>query len=220
MLTVGAAAMPKLPPKDYRQAVEFPQQLTLSPIGVVRSPYTERHGTPRQSQLATTPADYQPAIARIELFPQVIPAIALKDLAGFDYLWVIAWLHLNQHWNPTVMPPRGPRVRRGTLATRAPHRPNPIGLSATRIRRVEGTTIHVEGIDFLDQTPVLDIKPYVPYCDAFPQARAGYVDQADQATAAEADIFGQAGHPLRSPTATDASPLATEATPDGMGNSL
>lgn len=189
--------MPKLPPKDYIESVDWPRSLTLQPIGWVRSPYTERHGTPRQSQLSTTPEDYEPAIARIELFPDVVPAIALKDLDGFDYLWVIAWLHLNQHWNPTVMPPRGPRVRRGTLATRAPHRPNPIGLSATRILKVEEHVIHVEGIDFLDRTPVLDIKPYVPYCDALPDASAGYVDEAEATTLAETDIFGQAGHPFR-----------------------
>ncbi len=189
--------MPKLPPKDYVKSVDWPHAVTLKPIGWVRSPYTERHGTPRQAQLSETPADYEPAIARIELFADVVPAIALKDLDGFDYLWVIAWLHLNQHWNPTVMPPRGPRVRRGTLATRAPHRPNPIGLSATRILHIENTVIHVEGIDFLDRTPVLDIKPYVPYCDAWPYAKAGYVDAAEAAITAETDIFGQAGHPLR-----------------------
>lgn len=187
--------MPKLPPKDYIQAVDFPQAITLKPIGVMRSPYTERHGTPRQSQLAHVPEGYQPAIAQIELFSDTIPPEALKDLEGFEYLWVITWLHLNRHWNPTVIPPRGPRIRRGTLATRAPHRPNPIGLSASRILRVEGLIIHVEGIDLLDQTPVLDIKPYVPYCDAFSDARSGYVDAAEKAIASEADIFGQTGHP-------------------------
>ncbi|NER81063.1 MAG: tRNA (N6-threonylcarbamoyladenosine(37)-N6)-methyltransferase TrmO [Leptolyngbya sp. SIO1D8] len=187
--------MPKLPPKNYIQSVEFPGEITLKPIGIVRSPYTERHGTPRQSQLSATPEDYEPAIARIELFPEVIPPEALKDLAGFEYLWVIAWLHLNKHWNPTVIPPRGPKIRRGTLATRAPHRPNPIGLSATRLLKVEGLTLHVSGIDLLDQTPVLDIKPYIPYCEAFPNARSGYVDVAEKATASESDIFGQAGHP-------------------------
>ncbi|MEL6319311.1 MAG: tRNA (N6-threonylcarbamoyladenosine(37)-N6)-methyltransferase TrmO [Cyanobacteria bacterium J06626_14] len=187
--------MPKLPPKDYVRAVDFPQEITLEPIGVVHSPYTERHGTPRQSQLTRVPEAYQPAIAQIELFPDIIPAEALKDLDGFEYIWLITWLHLNKHWNPTVMPPRGPRIRRGTLATRAPHRPNPLGLSATRILNVEGLTIHVEGIDLLDQTPVLDIKPYVPYCDAFPQARSGYVGAAEKATASESDIFGHSGHP-------------------------
>jgi tRNA-Thr(GGU) m(6)t(6)A37 methyltransferase TsaA len=191
--------MPKFPPKDYIQAVSFPAQVIMEPIGLVRSPYTERHGAPRQARLSQVPSDYQSAIATIELFPERIPDAALKDLEGFDYLWVITWLHLNHQWNPTVIPPRGPKVRRGTLATRAPHRPNPIGLSATRLIAVRDRTLHVEGIDLLDQTPVLDIKPYVTYCDAFPQARSGYVDEAEQAIATETDIFGQAGHPYKHP---------------------
>lgn len=182
--------MPKLPPKDYIQAVEFPSTVTLAPIGVVHSPYTERHGTPRQAQLRNVPPDYQPAIARIELFRDRIPPIALKDLDGFERIWVIAWLHLNENWNPTVLPPRGPKVRRGTLATRAPHRPNPIGLSAPRLRSIDGLTLYVEGIDLLDQTPVLDIKPYVTYCDAFPTAKCGYVDDLDAQGTQEVDIFG------------------------------
>jgi tRNA (Thr-GGU) A37 N-methylase len=66
---------------------------------------------------------------------------------------------------------------------------------------IEGLTISVEGIDLLNQTPVLDIKPYIPYCDAFPQARSGYVDEVEAAIAAETDIFGQAGHPFKDGTA-------------------
>jgi tRNA-Thr(GGU) m(6)t(6)A37 methyltransferase TsaA len=181
--------MPKLPPKDYIQVVSFPADITLQPIGVVHSPYTERHGTPRQAQLQSAPPDYLPAIAQIELFPHRVPAAALKDLETFDRIWVVAWLHLNHHWNPTVMPPRGPRIRRGTLATRAPHRPNPIGLSATRLLKVEGLCLHVEGIDLLDRTPVLDIKPYVAYCDAFPEAKCGYVNEMEEEH--EIDVFGQ-----------------------------
>ncbi|MEM8714406.1 MAG: tRNA (N6-threonylcarbamoyladenosine(37)-N6)-methyltransferase TrmO [Cyanobacteria bacterium P01_A01_bin.3] len=195
--------MPKLPPKDYIQAVEFPTSVSLTPIGRVRSPYTERHGTPRQSQLRNQPQTYQPASATIELFEEVVPAIALKDLDGFDWIWVIAWLHLNKNWNPTVTPPRGPRVRRGTLATRAPHRPNPIGLSAVRLLKVDGPVLHVEGIDLLDRTPILDIKPYVSYCDALPDAYCGYVSEMEREGEREADIFGQQGHPLRSQSAGD-----------------
>ncbi|MGK7905823.1 MAG: tRNA (N6-threonylcarbamoyladenosine(37)-N6)-methyltransferase TrmO [Synechococcus sp.] len=189
--------MPKLPPKDYSNVVDFPSQVSLTPIGIVRSPYTERHGTPRQSQLRSQPHNYQPAIATIKLFEDVVPAIALKDLEGFDRIWAISWLHLNKHWNPTVIPPRGPKVRRGTLATRAPHRPNPIGLSALRLLKVEGDTLHVEGIDLLDRTPILDIKPYVAYCDAFPEAYCGYVSDMDRQGDRESDIFGCQGHPLR-----------------------
>ncbi|WP_353259996.1 tRNA (N6-threonylcarbamoyladenosine(37)-N6)-methyltransferase TrmO [Prochlorothrix hollandica] len=184
--------MPKLPPKDYIDSVEFPQALTLQPIGIIHSPYKERHGTPRQSHLRSAPASYTPAIAQVELFPQRVPPIALQDLNGFDRIWLITWLHLNHHWNPTVKLPRGNlKVTHGTLATRAPHRPNPIGLSATRLLGVEGLTLTVEGIDLLDQTPVLDLKPYVTYCDAFPQARCGYVDTMEDHQSHETDVFGE-----------------------------
>jgi len=189
--------MPKLPPKDYIQATDFPESIAMHPIGVVHSPYTERHGTPRQATLQTVPEGYQPAIAHIELFPDIVPAIALKDLEGFDRIWVITWLHLNQHWNPTVQPPRGPKVKRGTLATRAPHRPNPIGLSAIQLIKIEGLTLTVAGVDLLDQTPVLDIKPYVTYCDAFPTAHCGYVSEMEAAQIKEEDILGQESDRLR-----------------------
>ena len=78
-----------------------------------------------------------------------------------------------------MRPPRGPRdARHGVFATRAPHRPNPLSLSALRVVAVDedALTVDVRGLDLLDGTPVLDLKPYVPYCDAFPDARAGWVD--------------------------------------------
>lgn len=190
--------MPKLPPKNYIQSADFPTSVSMQPIGVVRSPYTERHGTPRQSVLQSAPEDYQPAIAHIVLFPEVVPAIALKDIEGFERIWVMSWLHLNKHWNPTVQPPRGPKIKRGTLATRAPHRPNPIGLSALKLLDVHECTLTVEGIDLLDQTPVLDIKPYVTYCDAFPMAHCGYVSEMEQERCRELDIFGQGSDRIQS----------------------
>ena len=169
----------------------------MQPIGVVQSPYTERYGTPRQSTLQAVPEGYQPAIAHIELFPDVVPAIALKDIGGFERIWLITWLHLNESWNPTVQPPRGPKVKRGTLASRAPHRPNPIGLSAVKLVKVEKLRLTVEGIDLLDQTPVLDIKPYISYCDAFPDAHCGYVNEMEINNAKEEDILGQESDRLR-----------------------
>lgn len=173
--------MKPIPPKDYIDAVDFPEQVTLQPIGVVRSPYRERHGTPRQATVVRGTKGEAPQQGRLELFEDVVPARALGTIEEFDYVWVIAWLHLNKHWNPTVVPPRGPRVRRGVLATRAPHRPNQLGLSALRIVRREGHVLVVEGLDLLDGTPILDIKPYVVYADAFPEARSGWVDQLDEA---------------------------------------
>jgi tRNA-Thr(GGU) m(6)t(6)A37 methyltransferase TsaA len=148
----------------------------MTPIGVVRSPYAVRHGTPQQAALDDAEADAQLPEARIELFPDRIAAEALHDLEGMERIWVIAFLHLSQGFPVKVKPPRGEPVKRGLFSTRSPHRPNPIGLSAVRLVRVEGHVIHVRGIDLLDGTPVLDIKPYVPYADAFPDARAGWID--------------------------------------------
>ena len=166
------------PPKDYIQSVDFPHDIQLRAIGVVRSPYTERWGTPRQSTV-TTPQYQEPQEAILELFPNVVPTSALTDLETFSHVWVIAWLHLNKHWNPMVFPPRGPRKKRGTLATRAPHRPNQLGLSAAEIVRVEGPRVTVRGIDLLNGTPILDIKPYLPYADSFPDADIGWVKECE-----------------------------------------
>jgi tRNA-Thr(GGU) m(6)t(6)A37 methyltransferase TsaA len=156
------------------------QPVTCRPIGLVRSPFTERFGTPRQATVTAGLADEAPAEARLELFPDVVPPEALRDLEGFAWIWVISWLHLNQGWRPLVVPTRGPRVKRGVFATRSPHRPNLIGLSACRVLAVEGCTVRVLGVDLLDGTPILDLKPYVPYADAFPDARAGWLDALDQ----------------------------------------
>jgi tRNA-Thr(GGU) m(6)t(6)A37 methyltransferase TsaA len=150
----------------------YPQgPFALSPIGYVRSPYQRRFGTPQQSSAADSDED-----AVLELIPTLIPAAALADLEGMEHLWVLSWLHRGGTWSPQVMPPRGPRVRRGLFATRSPDRPNPIGLSAVRLIRVEGCDLHVKGIDLIDGTPILDLKPYVPYADAFPQSKAGWID--------------------------------------------
>lgn len=171
--------MKPIDPKDYIDAVPVPKQVELVTIGYVRSPYRERFGTPRQATVGDPGGGDTVQDGILEIDPDVVPAKALKDLAGFDYVWVIAWLHLNRHWRPQVKPPRGPREARGVLATRAPHRPNPIGLSACQVLGVEGNKVHVRGLDLLDETPILDIKPYVPYADAFPFASAGWVDAID-----------------------------------------
>ena len=168
-----------VPPKDYVDAVPFPEQVVAQTIGRVCSPYRERHGTPRQAVVVAGTKGDMAQEARVELELDKVPAAAIDGLAGFDYVWLITWLHLNDRWNATVVPPRGPKVRRGVLSTRAPHRPNPIGLTAARLVRVEGHVLFLEGIDLLDGTPVLDVKPYVPYCDAFPSARSGWLDDIE-----------------------------------------
>ena len=163
-----------IPPKSYTGDASFPAQLELTPIGIVRSPHKERHGTPRQASLPAK-AELRPQEqATIELFDTVLSRDAVADLDDFEYIWVITFLHLNHGWRNKVKPP-GESRSRGLLSTRAPHRPNPIGLSAARLLSVDGLSLTVERIDVLDGTPVLDIKPYVPYADAFPEATAGWV---------------------------------------------
>lgn len=146
--------------------------ITLTPIGWVSSPYARRFGTPQQASAIDSDAE---AVLRLD--PQLIPELALRDLLGVERIWVLSLLDRSGTWGPLVRPPRGPRAKRSLFATRSPDRPNPIGLSAVRLMRVEKTDLHVRGVDLLDGTPILDIKPYVPYADAFPSSRAGWIDE-------------------------------------------
>ena len=101
---------------------------------------------------------------------------ALRDLEGFERTWLIYHFHRSGPWRPLVVPYRA-EVERGLFATRAPSRPNPIGMSAVKLLAVKGNVLEVRGVDILDGTPLLDIKPYVPAFDAFPGSRAGWLDQ-------------------------------------------
>lgn len=169
----------KRPPQDHTSAFAArAERYEMRPIAYARTPYKERYGTPHQPTTTRGTREGAPGEGVIELVPE-IPIEALRSLEGFDYVWVIYVFHMNEGWSPLVRPPRGPRVKRGVLATRSPHRPNPIGLSALRLVKIEGRELHVRGIDLLDGTPVIDLKPYVPYADAFPDARAGWVDEVD-----------------------------------------
>lgn len=143
------------------------ERFEVRAIGVMRTPYRELAEIPRQARLSRVRA-------RIELFEGMGLEDAIEDLAGWDYVWVLTWMHLARGWRPKVLPPRSER-KRGVLGTRAPHRPNPIGLSAMRIVGIEGRTIEVEECDALDGTPVLDLKPYVPWADAIPDAKSGWL---------------------------------------------
>lgn len=162
------------PPEHHRdppRANTDPDALpswTFRPIGVVRSPYRYVHDAPRQ------PGGAPDVEGRIVLRRGLQNCV--RDLRGFERIWVLFVFGFARGWKATVVPPRD-HVRRGVLATRAPHRPNPLGLSCVRVRDVRGRTITIVGHDLLDGTPVLDVKPYVPYADAFPDARAGWVDE-------------------------------------------
>jgi len=148
-----------------------PKSLLLEPIGVVRSPFVERVQAPRQPDAA------RGVEGTIELLPGKNFEHALLDIESFRYLWVVFWFHLNSGWRPKVLPPRSSR-RRGVFATRSPHRPNPIGLSVVELLGVDGLSLRVANLDMLDGTPVLDIKPYVPYADSLESAEHGWLEKS------------------------------------------
>ena len=150
-------------------------RLSLEPIGHVRSALHSKAEAARQPRAAEGTA------GRIELLPGRDFEHALDDLAGWEYLWVVFWFHLNEGWRPKVLPPRSRSGRKGVFSTRSPHRPNPLGLSVVRLERLEGLVLHVRNVDMLDGTPVLDLKPYVAYTDAIPAARNGWLADPDAA---------------------------------------
>jgi tRNA-Thr(GGU) m(6)t(6)A37 methyltransferase TsaA len=129
-------------------------------------------------QAARQPRTAAGTPARIELLPGRNFEHALEDLARWELIWVIFWFHHNPGWRPKVLPPRSTTGRKGVFATRSPHRPNPLGISVVRLTRVEGLVLHIRDADMLDGTPVLDLKPYVAYTDAYPQAGPGWLEDA------------------------------------------
>lgn len=151
-------------------------KIEIKPIAIVRSPFMEKFGIPRQSNIV------EGITSCIVFEPQYRSVDAVRGLEGFDYVWLI-WLfseNLRQGWSPTVRPPRlGGNRRVGVFASRSPFRPNGLGLSSVRIVSIDadasdGPLIYVAGADLLDGTPVFDIKPYIPYTDSHPDARSGF----------------------------------------------
>ena len=156
-------------------------EISMHPIAKMRSDFPTKFGIPRQSGLAEN------LRSTIVFESQYRNADALRGLEDFSHLWII-WQFseaVRKEWTPTVRPPRlGGNIRMGVFATRSPFRPNSIGLSCVKIIGLEqtpdnGTVIHVAGADLMDGTPILDIKPYIPYCDAHPEALGGFTTNAD-----------------------------------------
>lgn len=150
--------------------------LSLSPIGVIRTQMRTKFESPHQPQNATTERNV------IQLTKKRGFDVALRDLASFDRVWLIWWFHRNSTWRPLVLPPRGDATRRGVFATRSPHRPNPIGITAVPLLEVDTKQqlIYVGNTDLVDGTPILDIKPYIPTVDAFPDASLGWLAGVEQ----------------------------------------
>jgi tRNA (adenine37-N6)-methyltransferase len=140
--------------------------LFLKPIGIVHSPFRRATETPIQSFMA------KGAEGTIELFPEFIPA--LRDLEGFDRIWLLYWFDRSDSAR-LVVKPFLDTIEHGVFATRSPCRPNPIGFSCVRLLSVEGQRLRIGELDILDQTPLLDIKPYVPAFDCFNVERIGWL---------------------------------------------
>jgi tRNA-Thr(GGU) m(6)t(6)A37 methyltransferase TsaA len=143
--------------------------LELRPIGVIHSPFKEATGTPIQASMA------RGTLGTIEVVSTL--ADGLKDLDGFDRIWLLYWFD-RAAASKLIVTPYMDDQPHGIFATRAPARPNPIGMSAVRLLRIEGCTLHVADVDILDGTPLLDIKPYVPQFDHLAAERTGWLQQA------------------------------------------
>lgn len=142
--------------------------MQLKPIGVIHSPFTEPAGTPIQPTVA------RGAEGTVEVFAEF--AEGLKDLEGFERIWLIYWFDRAAPARLRVVPFLDP-TERGIFATRAPCRPNPIGMSAVRLLKVEGHRLRIAEVDIIEGTPLLDIKPYAPVLDHFPVSRSGWLEK-------------------------------------------
>lgn len=156
--------------------------INLKPIGILHSPYREKFIVPRQPGLVKS------IQAELELLPPCNREEAVRGLEQFSHLWLVFLFHqtMEQGWQPTVRPPRlGGNKRVGVFASRSPFRPNPIGLSAVELIAVrhteKGPVLDLKGIDLVDGTPVLDIKPYIPYTDSISGAEGGFAELAPSA---------------------------------------
>ena len=155
-------------------------------IAKIHTDFRTKFGIPRQSGLVKN------LKGRIVFEPEFRNAEALRGLEGFSYIWLL-WDFSEAHrddksWSPTVRPPRlGGNQRMGVWATRSPFRPNNIGLSSVRISKIvlhtpDGPVIEVEGADLMDGTPILDIKPYLPFTDSHPDAKGGFAEEQNKKT--------------------------------------
>ena len=150
--------------------------MNIKPIAHVRTCYGEKFGVPRQSGLVGE------AWGQLVFEPEYRQLDAIRGLDGFSHLWLVFIFHHTSHkeWKPTVRPPRlGGNQKVGVFASRSPFRPNPIGLSCLKIEKIDlldplAPIIHLSGVDVVDGTPVIDIKPYVPYADCLPNASEGF----------------------------------------------
>lgn len=164
----------------------MPQEFVMKPVARIHSDFAGKFGVPRQSGLVE-------ALEALVVFePEYRDPAALRGLEGFSHVWLL-WVFdqaVRETWSPTVRPPRlGGNARLGVFATRSPFRPNPIALSAVALAGIEetrewGAVLRVRGADLMDGTPILDIKPYLPYADCRPGALGGFAAAPNRETLA------------------------------------
>ena len=149
----------------------------LTVIAHIRSDFPAKFGVPRQSGLVSA------LRAEVVFTPEFRRPEAVRGLEEFSHIWLIWQFSRAEGWSPTVRPPRlGGNRRMGVFSTRSPFRPNPVGLSAVKLAGIEaagpsGPVLRVRGADLVDGTPILDIKPYLPYADCIPEASGGFAPQ-------------------------------------------
>ncbi len=147
------------------------QKIELTPIAIFKCDKKHPFEAARQASI-----DQSATIGQIQFQNGSNFEQALDDIEGFSHIWVIYQFHQNQSWKPKVSPPRGSSQKKGVFATRSPYRPNPIGMSCVQLVERKGLTLFVKNYDLLNETPILDIKPYLPYADSFPEAQIGWLD--------------------------------------------
>ncbi len=140
--------------------------LSFKPIGFIKSCYKEKFGTPRQPGLVPI------SKAELKINRELQPEQALDGLNGFSHIWLLFVFHENHisHYHAKVHPPLLKGKAMGLFATRSPHRPNSIGLSLVKLEKIEGDVVHMSGVDLIEGTPILDIKPYLPGVEAISEA--------------------------------------------------
>jgi len=143
--------------------------MKLKPIGIIHTPFTEPEGMPIQPKGATG------IRGTIELFDEYHEG--LKDLDGFSHIILLYHFHRSHGFNLQVVPFMDSELR-GLFATRAPRRPNPLGISVVQLDKIENCVLHIQNVDIMDGTPLLDIKPYVPEFDSPQNIRTGWLEQA------------------------------------------
>ncbi|XP_046661828.1 tRNA (adenine(37)-N6)-methyltransferase-like [Homalodisca vitripennis] len=199
------------------------RNIELQPIGIISTGFVQKRAIPRQPNVNSN------SLGKVSLFNYIFtnPEHSLEGLDGFSHMWILFYFHQNQsnHIRAKVAPPRLNGSRVGVFGTRSPHRPCPIGLSLVQINKVEGSSVYFSGVDMLDGTPVLDLKPYIPHYDNPVELNVDWDGQCGVPTETERlELDGQESDPesagpstvtLRAPTTIVGGVDSEREAPDG-----